>query len=244
MPQRLSDVVNFALETTSGLTTPLNGLYERILNAAYTFPNKRERSNIRMVLTAVVYAYNPLSMTAISVLVEIPIEHIQDALSSLHSLIYIPSEDPDKPISIFHASFYDFISNQSSSSKHYLDPYASHKSLAFQCLSVIDREWTNKVNVSYLAERRCGEISECLGYACYSWAFHFTDAEHNHGSDMLRDFFEKNLLRWMDCLSILGKLEIAIDSLAKLKFWVSDLVIIIHMLLKKPGTRLHGNKSD
>ena len=140
MPQHLSDVVNFTLETTSGLTTPLNVLYERILNAAYISTNKRERSNIEMVLTAVVYAYNPLSMTAVSASVEIPIEQIQAALSSLHSLIYIPFDDPDIPISIFHASFYDFISNQSSFSEHYLDPCASHKSLALQCLSLIDKE--------------------------------------------------------------------------------------------------------
>ena len=111
MPQRLSDVVNFTLETTSGLTTPLDVLYERILNAAYTFANQREKSNIQMVLMAIVYAYNPLSMTAISALVKIPIGQIQAALFSLHSLIYISSQDADIPISIFHASFISSATN-------------------------------------------------------------------------------------------------------------------------------------
>ena len=227
MPQHLSDVVNFTLETTSGLTTPLDVLYERILNAAYTSANQREKSNTQMVLMAIVYAYNPLSMTAISALVKIPIKQIQAALSSLHSLIYIPSQDPDAPISVFHASFFDFISNQFLSSKHYLDPCTSHKSLALQCLSLIDREWSNQTNVLYLAERRHGEISEYVGYACCSWAFHFTQADHSDGFDILKDFFERHLLRWMDCLSILGKLEIAMDSLLKLKSWVSELVVVI-----------------
>ena len=244
MPQRLSDVVNFALEPTSGLTQPLDVLYERILDAAYAPANNRERSDIGMVLTVVVYAYNPLSMTAISALVQMPIEHIWAALSSLHSLIHIPSKGFDLPISTFHASFYDFISSQSSSSNHYLDPCASHKSLALWCLSLIDREWSNKANVSYLAERRCEEISEYLGYACCSWAFHFTEADHSNGSDTLEDFFGRHLLRWMDCLSILGKLEIAMDSLVKLESWVGDLIIVMWMLLKqKPGTRLLGNES-
>ena len=226
MPQHLSDV-DFALKITSGLTQPLDVLYERILNAAYASANKRQRSDIRMILIAVIYAYNPLSMTAISALVQMPIKHIQAALSSLHSLIYIPSEDPGIPISIFHASFYDFISNQNFPSKYYLDPCASHMSLALQCLSLMDTEWSNKANVSYLAERRCEEIPEYLGYACCSWAFHLTDADHRNGSDRLKDFFERHLLRWIDCLSILGKLEIAMDSLFKLKSWVSDLVIVI-----------------
>ena len=174
MPRHLSDVVNFVLETTSGLTQPLDVLYERILDAAHASANKGERSDIVTVLTVIVYAYNPLSMTAISALVQMPIEHIQAALSSLHALIYIPSQDSDLPISIFHASFYDFISNQSFSPKHYLDPCASHQFLAFQCLSLMNREWSSKTNVSYLAERRHEEISEYLGYACCSWAYHFT----------------------------------------------------------------------
>ena len=245
MPQRLSDVVNFTLEMTSGLTTQLDVLYERILNAAYTFANQREKSNIQMVLMAIVYAYNPLSMTGISALVKIPIEQIQAALSSLHSLIHIPSQNPDVPISIFHTSFFDFISNQSSFSKHYLDPCASHKTLGLQCLSLIDREWSSKTNVSYLAARRDEEISEYVDYACCSWAFHFTEADNNNGSDTLKDFFERHLLRWMDCLSILGKLEIAMDSLLKLKSWVSELAVIHIMSLKKVtvGTRPLGNDS-
>ena len=248
MCQRLSDVVNSTLETTSGLTTPLDVLYERILNAAYTFANQKEKSNTQMVLMAIVYAYNPLSMTAISALVKIPIKQIQAALSSLHSLIYIPSQDPDVPISILHASFFDFIRNQSSSSKHYLDPCTSHKSLALQCLSLIDREWSSRINVSYLTRRRHEEISEYIGYACCSWAFHFTQADHISGSDTLKDFFERHLLRWMDCLSILGKLEIAMDSLSKLKIWVSELLVVIQMSLKKitvgSGTRPLENKSN
>ena len=105
-------MVNLTLETTSGLTHPLDVLYERILDAAYAFTNKRERSNIGLVLQAIVYAYNPLSMTAISALMQISVEETVAALSSLHSLIYIQSEDPDVSISIFHASFYDFMSSQ------------------------------------------------------------------------------------------------------------------------------------
>ncbi|KAF8812165.1 hypothetical protein BYT27DRAFT_7274884, partial [Phlegmacium glaucopus] len=121
MPQCLSDVVNMTLEATSGVTHPLDILYGRILDAAYAFTNKKEKNNIEMVLTAVLYVNNPLSMGAISALIDMPIEHIVAALSSLHSLIYIPSKDSDMPISTFHASFYDFISNQILSSKHYLD---------------------------------------------------------------------------------------------------------------------------
>jgi len=221
MPRRLSDVVNFALGTASGLTHPLDDLYERILDAAYTSANIGERLDMQMVLTAVVYAYNPLSMTAISAMMQMPIEHTEVALSPLHSLIYIPSQDPDVPISTFHASFHDFISNQLLSSKHYLDPCTSHASLALQCLSLMDTEWSANENVPYLADRKYEEISESLAYACDNWAFHFTFADNNNGSDKLKQFFQAHLLRWMDCLSILGKLGTAMHALHKLENWAN-----------------------
>ena len=221
MLQRLSDLVNFTSETSFGVTQPLDVLYKRILDFACISANPRERSDIGMVLQAVVYVYNPLSMSAMSGLVQIPIERVQAALAFLHSLIYIPSsQQPAKHISIFHASFYDFISNQTISSEHYLDPCVSHKSLALQCLSLMDKEWSEKINVAYLAERRCGDISESLEYACRSWVLHFTYADNNNGTTEMRHFFQNHLLRWMDCLSILGKLGTAMNSLHKLQSWV------------------------
>ena len=220
MPRRLSDVVNSKLEKIFGPNDPLHKLYERILHAAYADANDGERLDIDMVLTAVVYACDPLSIAAISTLMQIPIEHTETALSSLHSLIYIPSK-PDMPISIFHASFYDFISNRGFSSKYYLDPCISHKSLAIQCLSLIKEEWSAKYDVPYLVKRECKEITESLAYACGSWAFHFTYGNNPNGSAELKDFFQNHLLQWMDCLSILGKLETAIHSLHKLGIWAN-----------------------
>ena len=221
MSQRLSDVVNSKLEATSGVTYPLNMLYERILDAAYTFTNERERKNIDIILKVVVYVYNPLSINAISDLMEIPIKHIEAALSSLHSLIYIPSQGPHTmPISTFHASFYDFISNQIHFSQHYLDPCISHKHIAHQCLALMNKVWSQETKICYLEERKCTEISESLAYACSNWTIHFTYKDVGEPAE-LNDFFQKHLLRWMDCLSILGKLGMAMHSLIKLKIWAN-----------------------
>ena len=221
MPQRLLDVVSSSLET-SGFTKPLDVLYERILSAAYDSMNQREQSDICMVLKTVVYVYNPLSMTAISDLIQMPLEQVDAALSPLHSLIHIPSQHLNiLPISIFHASFYDFISNQILSSKHYLDPVVSHKHIALQCLSLMEKEWGQKDRISYLAERECRDISESLAYACSSWVLHFTYMDNNSGSDKLKEFLQRHLLRWMDCLSVLGKLGTAMHLLYKLKIWAN-----------------------
>ena len=78
------------------------------MHAAYDHVNDGERLEIDMVLIAVVYVYNPLSIAAISALMQMPIENTEAALSSLHSLTYIPSK-PDMPILIFHASMISFL---------------------------------------------------------------------------------------------------------------------------------------
>ena len=224
MPRRLSAMVNSTLEITSGITKPLDVLYERILDAAYDSTSQMERADINMILETVVYACNPLSITAISVLVQMPREQVEVALSPFHSLIYIPSSEyPEKHISILHASFYDFISNQVLSSKYYLDPCASHEHLALQCLCLMEKEWSQKESVSYLVERRQEDIFESLVYACTSWTFHFTHAHtgNNNAYAKLKHFFENHLLQWMDCLSILGRLGTAMDSLQRLKKWAN-----------------------
>ena len=226
MPQCLLYVVNSKLEATSGVTHPLNIFYERILDAAYEFTNEGERKNIDKLLTVVVYVYNPLSIDAISTLMEIPINHIEAALSSLHSLIYVPSQGPDMPISTFHASFYDFISNQIHFSKHYLDPCNSHKDLAHQCLGLMNKAWSQRAKIQYLEERKCTEISKSLEYACSNWITHFTYKDVGEPAD-LNEFFEEHLLRWMDCLSVLGKLGTAVHLLDRLKYWANVSIMSI-----------------
>ena len=226
MSQRLTDVVNSKLEATSGATYPLNILYERILDAAYEFTSEGERKNIDKLLTVVVYVYNPLSIDAIGDLMEMPINHIEAALSSLHSLIYVPSQGPDMPISTFHASFYDFISNQIHFSKHYLDPCNSHKVLAHQCLELMNKAWSQRAKIYYLEERKCTEISKSLEYACSNWITHFTYKDAGEPAD-LNEFFEEHLLRWMDCLSVLGKLGTAFHLLDKLKYWANVSIMFI-----------------
>ena len=84
--------------------------------------------------------------------------------------------------------------------------------MTLQCLSLMEKEWSKEEQVYYLAERKWAGISESLAYACGRWAFHFTIGDNKNGFDEVKEFFERHLLRWMDCLSIKGKLGIAMES--------------------------------
>jgi hypothetical protein len=122
------------------------------------------------------------------------------------------------PISTFHASFYDFISNKIHFSS--LDPCISHNYIAHQCLGLMNKVWSQKAKICYLEERKCTEISESLAYACSYWIIHFTYKDVGEPAK-LNDFFQEHLLRWMDCLSVLGKLGTALQLLDKLKSWAN-----------------------
>lgn len=69
-------------------------------------------------------------------------------------------------------------------------------------------------------------IDDELEYACRFWAHHL-NLSSGAGEDLqsttrlLQAFFEKNLLSWLEILSIIGELRTAIYSLAFLKEWLA-----------------------
>ena len=84
----------------------------------------------------------------------------------------------------------------------------------------MNKVWLQKSKICYLEERKSTEISESLAYACSNWTMHFTYKDVGEPAE-LNDFFQNHLLRWMDCLSILGKLGNAMHSLDMLKIWAN-----------------------
>ena len=68
----------------------LDHLYGRILSAAFERANTREKDEIQKVLRAVISIRSPLSINGLSNLLKIKAENIVKALSSLHSVVYIP----------------------------------------------------------------------------------------------------------------------------------------------------------
>ena len=88
--KRLEDVTDISPNSPNSETSALDNLYGRILSAAFQLANARERDAIQMVLRAVVSVRTPLSVNGVSKLLEINDEDVREALSSLHSVVYIP----------------------------------------------------------------------------------------------------------------------------------------------------------
>ena len=231
--ERLEDVTDLSPNLRNNDTSALDDLYGRIMSDVFRVANAREKDEIQKVLRAVISVRTPLSINGLSKLLKIKAENINEALSFLHSVIYIP-EDTGLPISTFHASFTDFITTEKRSGEHFLEPSESHHMLGLLCLGLLQSslmenicqlEGLSVLNTNVSPSTVKDRIPEELEYACINWASHLTNIEPR--GEVAREvrvalyrFFDKKLLQWFECLSLLTRLHDAVSSLQKLEVWV------------------------
>ena len=232
--RRLEDVTDISPNSPNSETSALDDLYGGIMSTAVERANPTEKKEIQKVLRAIISICTPLSINGLSELLEIKAENVSEALSSLHSVVYVP-ENMDLPISTFHTSFTDFITTKKRSKKHFLEPSESHCMLGLQCLRLLQSSLvenifqleglsgsSNKV-VSLLTVK--DQIPEALVYACVNWASHVANIKSGGKVarkvwDELNSFLDEKLLQWFECLSRLTRLGDAVSSLQKLETWV------------------------
>jgi hypothetical protein len=209
----------------------LDRLYRDILDRA--IPSRpKARDNLRQILSAVVNIRNPLSARGLGTLLEIEPGMVKSALGSLHSVISVP-RSLDSPVSTFHASFPDCLADATRSLQHYLPPAQSHEILAKSCLSLMNSSLKENIcdlkgrlaNNTIVNETISTHIPEGLSYACMHWASHLTGAkEEIQNADDVRQllnvFLRDHVLHWMECLSLMKQLRVAVESLRAIEGWV------------------------
>jgi hypothetical protein len=213
-------------------TKELDRLYRDILDRAIPIRPKA-RDNLRQILSSIINIRNPLSARGLGILLEIEPGIIKSTLGSLHSVISVP-QSLDAPISTFHTSFPDCLTEPTRSLQHYLPPSQSHEMLSKNCLSLMNSFL--KENICNLKGRRANgtianetistHIPEGLSYACVYWASHLIGSEEagNRDADVVRqlldEFLHSHVLHWMECLSLLKQLRVAVESLGAIEGWV------------------------
>ncbi|KAJ7920873.1 hypothetical protein B0H13DRAFT_1605006 [Mycena leptocephala] len=122
--ERLATVQNLSPTDSDAPFAALDQLYIQILSAVPA----RFRSRLRDILHGAVMCHLELSPDQFDRLLELEPGDVQLILRGLHSVLDIPSySDPDEPpdsraISVYHASFLDFLQDQHRSSIFHIDP--------------------------------------------------------------------------------------------------------------------------
>ncbi|KAJ6098857.1 NACHT and WD40 domain protein [Penicillium canescens] len=202
---------------------------------------KQERQLVqefKEIVGAIVTLECPVSVVSLSRLLEIPEKQVDRRLSSLHSVLSIPS-DLTQPVRLFHLSFRDFLLDSETRHKtpFWISEEQVHQRLTARCLKICGSLKQNVCELSYSATRERIEsrvIAQCfppeMQYSCHYWAHHLArstkdPAEIEELLSPVHSFLQQHFLHWMEAMSILGL--------------NSDIIEIINLL--QSLIPIHGN---
>jgi hypothetical protein len=215
----------------------IDPLYTQVLE--YAFSGVKETGvfgYLRRILGAVVLAFNPLSRAQIAKILGFSPSLITTILRHLHSVLLVPSED-SREIRVFHKSFPDFLQDcdRCSDPRFFVDPAVHHGHLALNCLDLLKGLTRNPCGLpAYVMNRDVvdlpGLLEKSVGgglrYACGYWAAHVRSSPTTKG-DALRlvasatEFFTKNVIPWIEVMSLDDRLEGVIHSIHHLFDWMA-----------------------
>jgi len=165
-------------------------------------------------------------------------------MGHLGSLVSSTS-DSDIPIRPLHASFYDFLTDESRSHDFFVDASAAHRNLAFASLRVMgDSKGGLRFNIcslenSYLPnssvpdlEKRVEEsIPAELSYSCRFWGTHVgsTSFESPLAKEVEAFFDGERLLWWLEALALMRSLGGSAVTLSCVADWFLGHVEFTHV---------------
>jgi hypothetical protein len=217
--------------TVIGQYDQLDILYSQVLDAVQQ--DRRRKSIINDVLYVVVTAFNPLSVQTIAALLKVDHGAIYAALKRLGAVITIPNDiDSDTPVLPFHASFPDFLHDNSRSGMHYIPEIKAHHCMMGLCLTVLDTSPAFKqdicniskatIHVSTISPSPQETIPKDIAYSCIYCLVHLQQILDYEPLDKAENakviaFFDRHVLYWIECLALLEKLEDAVQLLRQIE---------------------------
>lgn len=210
----------------------LESTYGPVFNRIIEGQPAKKRSqlvrNCLEVIGPIVLLESPLSVTSLSKLLGIPKSRITAQLALLSPVLDIPQGEYS-PIRLFHLSLRDFLLETPSDpleKPFWVNEHETQKYLAERCLNMCNNLRRNICNLSEDTTRRIEIVNEViyscvpfeLEYACRYWVHHLL---HSNSLQALlpnvMSFLERNLLHWIELMSILGLVFDAVKMIHQLQ---------------------------
>jgi hypothetical protein len=234
--EQLNQITSLPQSTFHEGRSGIDPLYTQVLEQAVDgvdVGDEELHSCLKTIVGAVVLAFNPLSVKALSDLLRVP--GTSTILRPLHSLLLIPDSAED-PIRIYHKSFPDFLMDpmRCKGRWFFVDPSVHHRRILLSCLKLMgERLKRNICNLDDHAFLREVEdlptclkthIPDALGYSCRFWTRHLVEIPSS--SDDVEEvykaidgFFTTCLLHWIEVLSLTGNLDAGVYALNEVQQW-------------------------
>ena len=234
--EQLNRIISLPQSTSHEGRSGIDSLYTQVLEQAVDYAAMDDDElyfRFRAVVGTVVVVFNPLSVKALSDLLRV--SDISTTLRSLHSLLLVPISK-DAPVRIFHKSFPDFLTDQSRCTDHrfFIDPPIHHMKILLSCLNLMRERLKRNIcglddyifltEVEDLPNYRKNNIGDALEYACSFWTKHLliipvSGPNIGEVQEAIDKFFTTHLLFWIEVLSLIGKLDIAVYALNNVQQW-------------------------
>ena len=224
-------------ESSSSVIAPekhLDKIYIAVLSHSihtdYTDEEKEELcSALRHIIGSVVVLSSPLSTDALSKLLHITKQKVDQTLEDLHAILDIP-ENQAHPLRLHHPSFRDFILNKErcTDSNFWVDEKQAHRILAESCIQLMST--TLKQDICgqnapgvLVTNIESSRVEQCLPselqYACLYWIQHLQKSGVQlHDNDQVHLFLQMHILHWLEALSWMRKISEGIVAITSLEF--------------------------
>jgi len=200
-------------------------LYLQVLHEAFPSISREQRVRLKIVQGTVVLLFDPLDSESIECLLGLEESTVRSTLRSLHSIMTVPVAGGG-PVRLIHPSYHDFLvdADRCDDVDFLVDMRLQHTLLAEHCLRVlqtlspdickIEDPTVYNREVVDLSKRVATHIPVYVQYACRHWASHLPNGNvHDTILDLLERFCSKQLLNWLEIMSLLGVLDGAITTL-------------------------------
>jgi hypothetical protein len=214
---------NFGKSSTNVQISGIEALYTRILTEAFQDLEQEEADMICSCLSFLVIAKRPMSTNDYAKLLGTNTLAIQAAFKSLHSVVQVPDKGDDSAsISIFHASFVDYLTSGKCHSKLWaVDRCTAHHAMANACFALMNSMLCFGISgaqTSYLSndsQPMALQLASELAYASTAWGDHVLSGGVTEPmQEKMQNFIEtKKVLYWLEALSVLKNVKYAYNIL-------------------------------
>jgi hypothetical protein len=226
---RLADVLRADVEGASEQFADLDALYTQILACALDGVGRTATAHLQLrdVLATLVLIQESLPVTALSALAGVEERQCKKILQYISSVL-LYDHVSHEPVRLMHPSFPDFLVSGSrcTDTRYFVNGAKHHSVLALQCLQIMTMDLRrdicdirdpslSNVKVPNLNQRLDSNVSAQLRYACKYWHVHVQSAGCFHPDliTVLDAFCTKHLLHWLELLSLMGEVPIALRDL-------------------------------
>ncbi|EMD32669.1 hypothetical protein CERSUDRAFT_99405 [Gelatoporia subvermispora B] len=215
----------------------LDTLYLTVLDNAYTEEDMSDpdvRARVLSVIASIVVLQDQVTLDVLTPLFGLTADSAILTLKDLHSVIVYDEQNVQTgKIHPLHSTFREFIVDKErcKNANFWIDTRLYHGRLAVSCLNFLNDVLTrnichlpdptvHKEGVKDLASHVRQHIPLHVQYACKYWATHLTGAEFSEElSQLLQKFCTEKLLFWLEALSMMNRLDLAIHALSAMHTW-------------------------